>query len=138
MRLHIHRGFFAKALAECPDDPLRSRYYESTLAAFRAALHICAATRYFGDHAPLSSRMPYMFSAAFHSMVSRAGAHLCAALIPGQAILVTLVIKSPRCQLAPTAWLEFEATLKTLEEFACTFRRVQAFLVRINNVAFEY
>lgn len=63
--LVVHREFFAKAHEEYPEDPLKSKYHESVLGAFQAALDIGAAMRFLGEHAPLSG----MVCMAMHAMV---------------------------------------------------------------------
>ena len=37
MLLYLHRSFFAQALQEHPDDPLKSKYAQSVLAVFDIA-----------------------------------------------------------------------------------------------------
>ncbi|KZV84725.1 hypothetical protein EXIGLDRAFT_841970 [Exidia glandulosa HHB12029] len=100
--LYIHRGFFAKAMAESPDDPLRSRYYESTVAVFRASMQLGATIRNLGAQFPFCKRFPYLWGAGFNAAI----------------ILAALIIRSPRCQLASAAWMEFDAIFNTLDAVA--------------------
>ncbi|EJD41871.1 hypothetical protein AURDEDRAFT_186302 [Auricularia subglabra TFB-10046 SS5] len=43
--LYLHRSFFARALLENPEDPLKSKYAQSVLAVFRAAVRLNVSVR---------------------------------------------------------------------------------------------
>ncbi|TFK52991.1 hypothetical protein OE88DRAFT_1656749 [Heliocybe sulcata] len=50
--LYVHRTFFAQALNDFPDDPLRSQYAPSFLAGYRSACDLLASVRESFDQFP--------------------------------------------------------------------------------------
>ncbi|EJD39543.1 hypothetical protein AURDEDRAFT_153771 [Auricularia subglabra TFB-10046 SS5] len=106
--LFLHRSFFARALSENPEDPLQSNFHGSVLAAFRAAFYITTTVRTLHQQTPFCVRFPFLWSAAFSSCV----------------ILGSIVIRSPRCSLAASAWVEFAKTMATFEQVAPNLRSV--------------
>lgn len=67
--LYLHRSFFAQALNETPEDPLKSKYAQSVLAAFRCALYITSSVRALYSQAPLCLRYYMFWSHAFSASV---------------------------------------------------------------------
>lgn len=91
--LYLHRGFFAEAMAESPEDPLKSPHVQSVLSAFRSALYITGAVRAIHAAVPeLTERFWCFWSEAFSACV----------------ILGSVVAKSPGSGLAPVAWVELD------------------------------
>lgn len=68
--LIVHRGFFARALEERPDDPVASAFGASVLACFRAAMYMTTAVRTLHARVPFCVRFSYIWSAAFSACVS--------------------------------------------------------------------
>jgi len=64
--LHIHRAFFADAMLEHPVDPLKSKYAQSVLATFRAAVFLSASIRGIFMTVPLAQRY-WMFTSNWFS-----------------------------------------------------------------------
>ncbi|EJD54281.1 hypothetical protein AURDEDRAFT_179478 [Auricularia subglabra TFB-10046 SS5] len=106
--LYLHRGFFALAVAESPEDPLQSRYADSVTAAFRSAFIISTTARAIYKQIPFYERFVYIWSSVFSSAV----------------ILVSVVIKSPGSHLSPCAWAEFEVTFRLLEKISHKSRTI--------------
>ncbi|PCH44571.1 hypothetical protein WOLCODRAFT_26864 [Wolfiporia cocos MD-104 SS10] len=78
LMLYIHRGFFAQAILDCPENPVRSAYAHSFLSALRAASVIYKTVRaQFAVYPIMCARMwpvwTYAFSAAvvFGMVVAR-------------------------------------------------------------------
>lgn len=69
MKFYLHRGFFAQAMAECPEDLLSSKYAESVLATFRSALTIAATSRTLHAQAPHCFRLLSLYTTIFSAMV---------------------------------------------------------------------
>jgi hypothetical protein len=69
--MYIHRSFFAQAIIEQPDNPLKSTYAPSFLAAFRASTTILKSVRDQFDAMPGScARHWAMWTFAFSAAVS--------------------------------------------------------------------
>ena len=69
--MYIHRGFFAKAIIDHPDDPLASQYSRSYLSAYRSALSMLKVVREHYEAFPnLVSRFWTLWSHAFSAAVS--------------------------------------------------------------------
>lgn len=100
--LYLHRNFFARAMLENPDDPLKTAFQPSVLASFRAALYLTTAARTLYEQAHAAVQIPFLWSAAFTSCV----------------VLGSIVISSTRSTLAPSAWAEFERTVPVFERIA--------------------
>jgi hypothetical protein len=71
----MHRGFFAKAMEENPDDPLASRYSPSVLAVYNAACAYIGVSESFHSRYPvLVDRMWFIYEHVFSCAV---GNFLC-------------------------------------------------------------
>lgn len=68
--LYLHRSFFAYAINETAEDPLKSQYAQSVLAAFRGAVYITSSARALYKRIPLSVRLWMFWSHAFSAAVS--------------------------------------------------------------------
>ncbi|KAH6901766.1 hypothetical protein BKA70DRAFT_1308535 [Coprinopsis sp. MPI-PUGE-AT-0042] len=91
--LYIHRSFFAQAIIEHPENPLKSPYAPSFLAAYKASTIILEAVQDQFDRWPKAC-------AAFWTMWTFA---FSAAVVFG-----TVVTRGPRSPLAKTAMRELE------------------------------
>jgi hypothetical protein len=66
----MHRGFFAKALEEFPDDPLASKYSASVYAAYNTACTFVAMMQNLYSQQPvLTERLFFLFGHVFSCAV---------------------------------------------------------------------
>jgi len=99
--LYIHRTFFAKAIIDYPDDPLKSPFAVSFVTAYRSATILLQAMR--EGHRMLSPMMQRLWIVWAHV--------LCAAVIVGSVVA--------RCRWAewtPFAYAEFELAVALFEQ----------------------
>ncbi|KAH7108280.1 hypothetical protein BKA62DRAFT_16899 [Auriculariales sp. MPI-PUGE-AT-0066] len=87
----LHRAHFAQAMFLNPSDPLNSPYRESVINAFRSALQLSWCIVALKDYCPAAHRLPITWAVTFSVAV----------------LFCAVVIQSPQCSLAPTAWQEF-------------------------------
>lgn len=67
----MHRGFFATALQEAPEDPLSHKYAPSVLAAYNSACsYVGLIKSMYSQYPKLISRMWFYFTHVFSSAVS--------------------------------------------------------------------
>lgn len=104
----LHRGFFANAVMEHPEDPLKSKYAQSVLVAFRCAFSITANTRALHTQCPLALRYWDFWSQSFSACL----------------VLGSIVAKSPGCGLAPPAWVELDRMCELFEQVAPQSQRI--------------
>jgi len=63
---YLHRGFFAKAIEDHPEDPLGSKYAPSFLAAYNSACSFAGLIRsLYSQHPGLTERMWFLFTHVF-------------------------------------------------------------------------
>ncbi|KAG9223783.1 hypothetical protein CCMSSC00406_0004876 [Pleurotus cornucopiae] len=63
---YMHRGFFARALEECPEDPMGSKYAASVLAAYTSACSFVGLIQsLYQQHPILTERMWFLFTHVF-------------------------------------------------------------------------
>lgn len=68
--IYLHRGYLARALAEYPDDPFKSRYAASVLAAHKSSFMVLAGVRHgFGLLPRLMPRVYFLWIHAFTAAV---------------------------------------------------------------------
>lgn len=69
--LYLHRGFFARAMDENPEDPLGSKYGSSVLSAHRSASSFVALVHsLWSQYKILTERMWFLFTHVFSCAVS--------------------------------------------------------------------
>ena len=69
--IYLHRGYLARALSEHPDDPFKSRYAASVLAAHRGSCAVLAGVRNAFSLLPrLMPRVFFLWIHAFSAAVS--------------------------------------------------------------------
>ena len=74
---YMHRGFFAHALEECPNDPMGSKYSPSVLAAYTGACTFVGLVEsLFRQHPALTERMWFVFTHVFSCAVRFASVRL--------------------------------------------------------------
>ena len=69
--LYMHRGFFAKAMNDHPEDPLSGKYGQSVLHAHRSASSFVALVKsMWAQHRQLTERNWFVFTHVFSCAVS--------------------------------------------------------------------
>jgi len=67
---YMHRGFFARAIEDSPDDPLGSKYAPSVLAVYNGACSFVGLVRSLFSQQPiLTERMWFLFTHVFSCAV---------------------------------------------------------------------
>ncbi len=67
---YMHRGFFALALEDSPNDPMGSKYSHSVLASYNSAMSfVNLAESLFNQHPKLTERMWFLFTHVFSCSV---------------------------------------------------------------------
>ncbi|CAE6417865.1 unnamed protein product [Rhizoctonia solani] len=120
--MHLHRSFFARAISESPDDPLKSRYAESVIAIHEAVLrHLAAVRSLFSLLPDLTMRFWLYWSHAFS----------------GATILAALVIRCPGSSLSVSALkgLDEVSELFSQSQNACRARRALPTILKLRQRA---
>ncbi|CAL1714453.1 unnamed protein product [Somion occarium] len=106
--LSIHRAFFAQAILDCPENPLRSQYAPSFLASYRAATTILKAINdQFNILPTLCARFWVIWTYAFSSAV----------------VFGTVVTRGPRSPLAQQAITKLDTACELFTKAAKLSRR---------------
>ncbi|KAF7985878.1 hypothetical protein HWV62_43750 [Athelia sp. TMB] len=109
--LYIHKSYFARALIDYPEDPLRSPYATSFLATARCSSVIIRANANHIRKVPeLCTRWWTLWTGLFSS-----------ALVSG-----LIVTRAPSSSMAPAAFAELSLATKLFESCAQVSRRVRA------------
>ncbi|KAF7986118.1 hypothetical protein HWV62_41559 [Athelia sp. TMB] len=122
--LYIHRSFFAQALLDHPENPLKSVYATSFLAAYRSASAIIRASQqYLEQHPDLLMRWWVVWTQL-----------LSAAIIVG-----SIATKAPSSSMAFTAFMELGLAVDLFERGAEISKRARtgmAILKKLKDKAF--
>ncbi|KAG5645716.1 hypothetical protein DXG03_005411 [Asterophora parasitica] len=90
---YLHRGYFAQAMGDCPEDPMGSKYSQSVLAAYTSACTFVGLIEsLFKQHPVLTERMWFLFTHVFSCAI----------------VLGSIAVKS-QMQLAPSALSHLES-----------------------------
>ncbi|KAF9457528.1 fungal-specific transcription factor domain-containing protein [Collybia nuda] len=122
--LYIHRSYFAQAIRQDSEDPLRHKYAPSVLATYRSACRLISSLRGLYPSCPSVQHVWFFWSGIFSSCV----------------VLGALIIESPGCTLALDALHEFKLALPFYEEGssscrpASTLETLQKLYHRANSV----
>lgn len=123
--LYVHRTFFAQALNDCPDDPLRSQYSPSFLAGFRSACELLASVRESFEQFPREiARFWVLFTHGFSCCI----------------MLSSVVTHATRSKVAQAALMELRLACDLYERAAPYGGRAVKFLPiirRLHNNATE-
>lgn len=112
--LSIHRAFFAQAIIDCPDNPLRSQFAPSFLAAYRASCTILKAINdQFTLLPTLCARFWIIWTYAFSAAV----------------VFGTVVTRGPRSPLATQAVAQLDIACELFTKAAKLSRRAAKALV---------
>ncbi|QRW02938.1 Fungal specific transcription factor domain [Ceratobasidium sp. AG-Ba] len=120
--IHLHRSFFARALSESPEDPLKSRYADSVVAIHASVLrHLEAVKSLFSLLPNLAMRFWLFWSHAFS----------------GATILAALIIRCPGSSLSASALqgLDDVSELFSKAQDACRARRALPTILKLRQRA---
>ncbi|KAK7679489.1 hypothetical protein QCA50_017543 [Cerrena zonata] len=97
---YLHRGFFAKAVEDHPDDPLGSKYAPSFLAAYNSACSFVGLVKsLYSQHPRLTERMWFLFTHVFSCTI----------------VLGSIATKCPGMALARSALSHLESACNLFE-----------------------
>ncbi|OCH93710.1 hypothetical protein OBBRIDRAFT_790061 [Obba rivulosa] len=97
---YMHRGFFARAIEDHPDDPLGSKYAPSVLAAYNSACAFVGLIKSLHSQQPgLTERMWFLFTHVFSCTI----------------VLGSIATKCPGMALAPSAVSHLESACSLFE-----------------------
>ncbi|TFK56434.1 hypothetical protein OE88DRAFT_16711 [Heliocybe sulcata] len=121
--LYLHRGYFAQALQESPEDPLRHKYGTSVMAAYRSAYRLIIGLRdLFNLYAKPLSRMTIAWSHLFS----------------GAIVMSLLVTKSRSANLVKSAFEQIVTAHGVLTKAAAMnpmLSSMQEFMNKLHNLA---
>ena len=98
--IYLHRGYLARALAEHPEDPFKSRYHASVIAVHASSCAVLAGVR--NAYALLPDLMPRVFFLWVHAF--------SAAIV-----LATIVIRAPSSALVQSSLKELDIACELFE-----------------------
>ncbi|TDL18161.1 hypothetical protein BD410DRAFT_900945 [Rickenella mellea] len=101
--IELHRNFFAKALLDCPNDPLSGQYAASFLSTYRASIAVLRNLREHFNLCPdllVRNIIPWI--------------HVFSALV----VLGAVVIRGPTSSLTPAAMIELTLGVAVFEKAA--------------------
>ncbi|KAF9454249.1 hypothetical protein P691DRAFT_443633 [Macrolepiota fuliginosa MF-IS2] len=105
--LYLHRGFFAKALSKYPDDPLRSPYHDSVMAAYHSAETLVGLVRNLHSQLEVAcERMWFLWAHIFSCSI----------------ILGSIVTRCPFMSIAPSALDQLDLACELFSKTAAGFR----------------
>ncbi|KAH9946504.1 hypothetical protein B0H21DRAFT_743137 [Amylocystis lapponica] len=100
---YIHRGFFARAVEDHPEDPLGSKYAPSVLAAYNSACSFVGLIKSWHSQQPgLTERMWFLFTHVFSCAI----------------VLGSIPTKCPKMALAPSALSHLDSAYSLFEGVA--------------------
>ncbi|TCD68404.1 hypothetical protein EIP91_010805 [Steccherinum ochraceum] len=98
---YLHRGFFAKAIEDHPDDPLGSKYAPSFLAAYNSACSFAGLVRsLYAQHPGLTERLWFLFTHVFSCAI----------------VLGSIPTRCPTMALARSALSHLESACELFED----------------------
>ncbi|KAF8343443.1 hypothetical protein F5887DRAFT_972939 [Amanita rubescens] len=106
---YMHRGFFAQALEDNPNDPMASKYAESVLAAYRGACtFIGEIENLFNQHQALLERLWFLFTHVFSC-----------------ALVLGTIAAKPQLSLAPSALVYLESAYNLFSRVSDSTRKAK-------------
>ncbi|PCH44398.1 hypothetical protein WOLCODRAFT_76356 [Wolfiporia cocos MD-104 SS10] len=116
--LYMHRGFFARAISDHPEDPLGSPYGSSFIAAYRSAGSLVALVRNIHSQLKeLTERMWFLWTHLFSCSI----------------ILGSIVTRCPSMSLAPSALAQLDSACELFAKTAHFFH-AESVLTIIQNL----
>ncbi|KAF8271618.1 fungal-specific transcription factor domain-containing protein [Lactarius quietus] len=107
---YMHRGFFARAIEDCPDDPLGSKYAPSVLAVYNSACSFVGLIKsLFSQQPVLTERMWFLFTHVFSCAI----------------VLGSIPIKCPKMALARSALSHLDSALRLFEDVSQNSRAIK-------------
>lgn len=138
--LYLHRGFFARAITDHPDDPLGSPYGTSVIAAYRSAWSLIALVRNL--HATLkhpTDRFWFIWANLFSCCVSSDAVVIVSELIAfAQVILGSIVTRCPSLTLAPSALVQLDSACDLFAKVAPGFRAEKVLVSILSKTCHTY
>ncbi|KAG6837163.1 hypothetical protein H0H93_013753 [Arthromyces matolae] len=121
--LYIHRSYFAQAIREASDDPLKHRFKKSVIAAFQTSRRIISVLTSLYAVNRLCRYVWFFWSGYFSSCV----------------VLGVLIVESPGCPLADKAMRELQEAIPFFEEGSrlCRPPSIWKFLQTLYQRAYE-
>lgn len=99
--LYIHRSYFAQAIRQDSENPLRHPYAPSVLATYRSASRLISALKgLYGLHPQMAGQVWFFWSGIYSACI----------------VLGAFVVESPGCTLAGDTILELDLALPFYEE----------------------
>ncbi|KAF9820900.1 hypothetical protein IEO21_01127 [Rhodonia placenta] len=115
--LYMHRGFFARAISDHPQDPLGSPYGSSFIAAYRSAGSLVALVRnIYSQLKELTERMWFLWTHLFSCSI----------------ILGSIVTRCPSMSLAPSALLQLDSACELFSKTARFFHAEKVLDIMMN------
>ncbi|TFY55189.1 hypothetical protein EVJ58_g8404 [Rhodofomes roseus] len=115
--LYMHRGFFARAIKDHPNDPLGSPYGGSFIAAYRSAGSLVALVRNIHSQLKeLTERMWFLWTHLFSCSI----------------ILGSIVTQCPAMSLAPSALVQLDSACELFGKTAHFFQAEKALEIMRN------
>jgi hypothetical protein len=107
---YLHRGFFARAIEDSPEDPLGSRYSQSVLAAYSSASTFVGLVKSLhSQHPKLTERHWFLFTHVFSCAVSDIPSDRIALNpVRHQIVLGSIAAKCPGMPFARSALITLE------------------------------
>ena len=125
---YLHRGFFARAIEDSPEDPLGSRYAPSVLAAYNSACAFVGLIKsLFSQQPALTERMWFFFTHVFSCAVSchlYHGTFMTLKLCP-KIVLGCIPVKCPGMALARSALSHLDSASRLFEQVSENPRAVK-------------
>ncbi|OBZ66409.1 putative zinc transporter cis4 [Grifola frondosa] len=104
---YLHRGFFARAIEDHPEDPLGSKYAPSVLAAYNSACSFVGLIKsLYSQHPGLTERMWFLFTHVFSCTIA----------------LGSIPTKCPDMVLAPSALSHLDSAYNLFNEVSSNAR----------------
>ncbi|KAI0065627.1 hypothetical protein BV25DRAFT_1714330 [Artomyces pyxidatus] len=107
---YMHRGFFARAIEDSPEDPLGSKYAPSVLAAYNSAGSFVGLIKsLFSQQPALTERMWFLFTHVFSCAI----------------VLGSIPIKCPGMALSRSALSHLDSALRLFEQVSKNPRAIK-------------
>ncbi|EIW87438.1 hypothetical protein CONPUDRAFT_45173, partial [Coniophora puteana RWD-64-598 SS2] len=114
--LNLHRTYFAQALKDKPNDPLKHKYGPSVMAAYRSAWRMIVCQAHSIKTVPkIMERMGIFWSQAFSAAI----------------VMCMIASRCPNSSMAQSALAELDSVHDTFTKFAPVCKPAQILLVRV-------
>jgi hypothetical protein len=128
--MYLHRSFFAQAIIDNPDNPLKSPYAHSFLSSFKAAGIILKSIKdQFNVWPNTCARFWVMWTFAFTAAVSKFGFIIRQCKLSFKVVFGTVATRGPNSPLANTAFTELDQACLLFSKAAAYSKRAKKALV---------